>query len=96
MFKTFIATTALLAATVAPAMAKDATRTFTRDGETFEYSTVNKGDHVLISGRSLTGGSAFKLRVRGSRVVGMSGGVPVDFTMANAQAKLTTTQVASR
>ncbi len=96
MFKTFIAATALLAATVAPAVAKNATRTFTRDGETFEYSTVNKGDHVLITGRSLTGGSAFKLRVRGSRVVGMSGGVPVDFTMADAQAKLTKTEVASR
>lgn len=96
MFKTFIAATALLAATVAPAVAKDATRTFTRDGETFEYSTVNKGDHVLITGRSLTGGSAFKLRVRGSRVVGMSGGVPVDFTLADAQAKLTKTEVASR
>lgn len=96
MFKTFIAATALLAATAAPAMAKDTTRTFTRDGETFEYSAVNKGDHVLITGRSVTGGSAFKLRVRGNRVVGMSGGVPVDFTMANAQAKLTTTEIASR
>jgi hypothetical protein len=96
MFKTLIAATALLAATVAPALAKDSARTFTRDGETYEYTSVNKGDHVVISGRSLTSGSAFKLRVRGSRIIGMSGGVPVNFTVTDAQAKLTTTELASR
>lgn len=96
MFKTFIAATAMLAATVAPALAKDAAHTFTRDGETFEYTTVNKGDHVLITGRSLSRGGTFTLRVRGNRVSGMSGGVPVDFTRANAQARLTATALASR
>ncbi len=89
MLKTVFAATALLAATVSPALAKDgASHTFTRDGETYTYKTIDKGDHVLISGRRQSG-SAFELNVRGDQVTGVSGGVPVSFTVPNAQSKLT-------
>lgn len=95
MFKTFFAATALLAVTVSPAFAKDGpTKTFTRDGETYTYKTVVKGDHVVISGRHQSGG-AFELNVRGDQVSGISNGVPVSFTVPGAQAKLTATQLAS-
>jgi hypothetical protein len=89
MLKTFFAAAALLAATVSPALAKDgSSHTFTRDGETYTYKTIDKGDHVLISGRRQSG-SAFELNVRGDQVTGVSGGVPVSFTVPNAQSKLT-------
>uniref|UniRef100_UPI0035CA71A6 hypothetical protein n=1 Tax=uncultured Sphingomonas sp. TaxID=158754 RepID=UPI0035CA71A6 len=96
MIKTLFAATALLAVTVSPAFAKDsATKTFTRDGETYSYKTIDKGDHVLISGRRQSG-SAFELDVRGDQVTGNSGGVPVSFTVRDAQKKLTGTELASR
>ncbi|WP_010183813.1 hypothetical protein [Sphingomonas sp. PAMC 26605] len=89
MLKTVFAATALLAVSVSPAFAKDgASHTFTRDGETYTYKTIDKGDHVLISG-SRQSGSAFELNVRGDQITGVSGGVPVSFTVPNAQAKLT-------
>jgi hypothetical protein len=96
MLKTFFAATALLAVSVSPAFAKDgATKTFTRDGETYTYKTVDKGDHVVISGRRQSG-AAFELDVRGDQVSGISGGVPVSFTVRDAQKKLTGAQLASR
>ncbi|MEG3178129.1 hypothetical protein U1872_17945 [Sphingomonas sp. RB3P16] len=96
MLKTFFAATALLAVSVAPAVAKTGvTKTFTRDGETYTYKTIDKGDHILISGRHQSG-SAFELNVRGDQVTGVSGGVPVAFTVANAQSKLSSTELASR
>ncbi|MFA6122383.1 MAG: hypothetical protein WCS75_03235 [Sphingomonas sp.] len=95
MFKTLFAATAMLAVAT-PAFANDtAARTFSRDGETYTYTTVNKGNYVLISGRAVSGGT-FQLRVRGDHVSGVSRGVPVSFTVPNAQAKLTKTEVAFR
>ena len=97
MFKTLLTTAAVLAVAASPAFAKGGTtRTFTRDGETYVYSTIDKGDHVLISGRRQSNGSAFQLSIRGDQVTGTSGGVPVSFTVPNAQAKLTATDLASR
>ena len=96
MFKTLFAATALLAVTAAPAFAKDsAARTFTRDGETYTYTTVNKGSYVLISGTRQSNGSTFELSVHGSRVTGVTGGVPVSFVVPDAQTKLTTTELAA-
>ena len=93
MFKTLFAATALLAA-ASPAFANDAAqRTFTRDGDT--YTTVNKGKYVVISGRAASGGT-FQLQVRGDHITGYSRGVPVSFTIPNAQAKLTKTDIAFR
>lgn len=56
-------------------------RTFTRNGETFSYTQVAKGDQVAIDGRNLTSGSTFHLVVRGKRVSGVSSGVPVSFAV---------------
>lgn len=96
MLKTFFAATALLAVTVSPAFAKDGTaHTFTRDGETYTYTTVDKGRYVLINGTRHSNGSTFQLSVRGSRVTGTTGGVPVSFLMPNAQAKLASTELAA-
>lgn len=93
MFKTIFAATALLAAAT-PAFAADApARTFSRDGETYTYTTVNKGKYVLISGRAVSG-ATFQLEVRGDHVTGFSGGVPVSFNVPHAQDKLSKTQVA--
>lgn len=95
MFKTLFAATALLAA-ASPAFANDAAqRTFTRDGDTYTYTTVNKGKYVVISGRAASGGT-FQLQVRGDHITGFSRGVPVSFTVPNAQAKLTKTDIALR
>ena len=95
MFKTLFAATALLAA-ASPAFPDDAAqRTFTRDGDTYTYTTVNKGKYVVISGRAASGGT-FQLQVRGDHITGFSRGVPVSFTVPNAQAKLTKTDIALR
>ncbi len=97
MFKTLFAAAALLAVTASPVFAKDGkSRTFTRDGETYTYTTVTKGDHVLISGVRRSTGTTFALAVRGSRVTGVAGGVPVSFVVPNAQANLTSTELAAR
>lgn len=98
MTKTFFAAAALLAAISAPAFAKDVTpeKQFTRDGETYVYTTVTKANRVVISGRRYPAGSTFELVVRGNQVTGISDGQAVSFTVPNAQAKLTSTALASR
>jgi hypothetical protein len=96
MIKKLLAATALLAVSVSPAFAKPATKTFTRDGESYSYSTIDKGDHIEITGRNQSSGGTFHLDVRGDEVSGVSGGVPVSFTIPGAQAKLSGAQVASR
>lgn len=98
MTKTFLAAAALAVAFSAPAFAKDVAgqQTFKRDGQTYVYTKVTKEDRVVLSGRRYPAGSAFELIVRGDRVTGYSGGVPVSFTVPDAQAKLTSTVVASR
>ena len=56
---------------------------------------MNKGKYVVISGRAASGGT-FQLQVRGDHITGYSRGVPVSFTIPNAQAKLTKTDIAFR
>ena len=73
-------TAALLAAIAIPAVAsaEDAPqRRFTRDGETFVYTSAVKGDKTVLTGRAYPSGRDFALTVRGNRVRGFSGGVPV-------------------
>ena len=98
MTKTFLAAAAMIAAIATPVFAKDASpeRKFTRDGQTYVYTLVNKADRVVISGHHYPSGSPFELTVRGDRVTGVSGGAPVSFKVPNAQAKLTPTALASR
>lgn len=96
MFKTLLTAAVLLAVPAAPAFARPATKTFTRDGESYSYTTRDLGDHVVISGRNRSTGAPFELDVRGDEVSGVSGGVPVSFTMPGAQAKLGSAAIASR
>lgn len=79
---------ALLATLAAPAFAKDTAdqRSFTRDGETYVYTAAVKGDATILSGRS-SSGHDFRLTVRDGHVTGRSGGVPVSFDVASANAE---------
>ena len=97
MTKLFLAT-ALLATLATPAFAGDkpVEKSFSRDGNTYVYTTTAKPDRVVIAGRRFPEGSSFQLIVRGDQVTGVSGGEPVSFTYKNAQAKLTSEQLASR
>jgi hypothetical protein len=97
MTKLFLAA-ALIASLATPALAggKQGEKSFSRDGQTYVYTTTAKPDRVVISGRRFPEGSAFELVVRGDQVTGVSGGEPVSFTYKDAQAKLTSQQLASR
>jgi hypothetical protein len=73
-------TLALLSAAVAaPAFAEPATQTFTRDGESYQYEVKDAGEYKVISGRNLTTGQDFSLRVRQGRVSGNYAGNAVAF-----------------
>ena len=97
MTKTLLAV-ALIASLAAPAFAgdKSAQKTFTRDGETYVYTSVAKANRVVISGTAYPEGSSFELVVRGDTVSGVSGGVPVSFTVKDAQAQLMPAKLAAR
>jgi hypothetical protein len=105
----FVLTAAVIAgAAAAPAFADTAVaetaladtgsqpRTFTRNGETFSYTQVAKGDQVAIDGRNLTSGSTFHLVVRGKRVSGVSSGVPVSFAVPAKTTGMTDAVIAAR
>ena len=97
MTKTLLAA-ALVISLAAPAFAADkpAEKTFTRDGETYVYTSVAKTNRVVITGTSYPDGGSFELVVRGDNVSGISGGVPVSFTVKGAQAKLMPAALAAR
>ncbi|MDB5709178.1 MAG: hypothetical protein JWL96_1248 [Sphingomonas bacterium] len=90
MTKTLFASAALLLAAAIPAFADEAPAqvSFKRDGETYVYTKVQKADRVILTGHRYPSGVAFDLTVRGDWVTGISDGVPVSFTMPNAQAKV--------
>lgn len=86
MIKFVAAALAGLVLVPAAASAADAPQQrFTRDGNTYVYRIVEKKGHTVIDGRRYPAGSAFRLTVRGDQVSGMSGGVPVAFSVADAQ-----------
>lgn len=97
MTKTLLAA-ALVISLAAPAFAGDkpAEKTFTRDGETYVYTSVAKANRVVITGTSYPDGDNFELVVRGDNVTGVSRGVPVSFTVKGAQAKLMPATLAAR
>lgn len=86
MTKLFAAA-ALFIALAAPAIAADSAnkRSFTRDGHTYVYTVTEKSGRTHIDGRRYPSGRAFQLTVRDGRVSGVSGGVPVAFTVSHAQ-----------
>ncbi len=69
-----LATISMLVA--APAMAAE---TFTRDGVSYEYNVTQSGDYQLITGRDLSTGRTFSLKVRGTHVNGTYGDNSVAF-----------------
>lgn len=79
-------TAAILLPTAAVAGEAPAQKTFTRDGETYVYTAAPKGDGIVLTGRATPSGRDFHLTVRGNRVTGYSGGVPVSFVTESAPA----------
>ncbi len=65
-------------------MAEDAKQSFVHDGSTYVYTTSVVNGRQVISGRRLPSGQTFRLIVRGDRVSGVSGGVPVAFRTTEA------------
>lgn len=87
MNKTLLAAT-LFAAVSTPAFADTAPQhTFTRDGDTYVYTTQQVADQTVISGRVLNTGDTFRLSVHGNRVSGVSGRREVSFEVPAASAK---------
>ena len=73
--KKILALTVLASIVATPAMAE----TFTRDGETFSYAVKDSGKYKLITGRNISTGQIFALRVRNGRVSGDYNGHAVSF-----------------
>lgn len=78
MSKTLFIAAALFAV---PTAAVAGERSFTRDGVTYVYTSEERGEATVLSGKAFPGGSAYKLTVRGKRVTGQVGGTPVSFTI---------------
>ncbi|MES3108438.1 hypothetical protein [Sphingomonas aurantiaca] len=81
-FKIIAAAAAALTSTIG--MAADDKQSFVHEGSTYVYTTTQDGGRQVIDGRSYPSGQKFHLIVRGDRVSGVSGGVPVAFRTAEA------------
>ncbi|MEG8020182.1 hypothetical protein [Sphingomonas aerolata] len=79
----YILAAAAAALTSTIGMAKEAKQSFEYEGSTYVYSSVENGRQV-INGRRFPSGQAFHLIVRGDRVSGTAGGVPVAFATTEA------------
>lgn len=84
MIKTFISAAVLLSLPVA---AYAGERSFTRDGVTYVYTSEQRGETTVLSGRTLPGGADYTLNVRGRKVTGHVGGTPVSFSIAKPLVK---------
>ncbi|HTG38543.1 MAG TPA: hypothetical protein VL973_07040 [Sphingomonas sp.] len=87
----FAAAAAAAAVFAAPAMAEETV--FSRDGQTYAYTSKVKGDTTIIEGRALPQNTPFELTVRGRVASGRVDGRPVSFRIAKP---LTPVKVASR
>lgn len=97
MRKTVTIAAALVAAlTSTIGMAAENKQRFSHNGATYVYTSKHAGNRQVIDGRRFPSGSAFHLVVRGNRVSGVSGGVPVDFALAEARGATGAVEVASR
>ena len=90
LFATTIAAIVLIP-TVAAAETP-ATHSFTRDGQTYVYTSATMGSRQVIDGYSANTGSRFHLIVRGNAVSGESDGRAVSFRVATTN----TIETASR
>lgn len=80
--KTLIAMTTFAVAAAAPALAE--TSSFQHEGDRYTYEVTQKADAQLITGRNLSTGQRFVLRVRNDRVSGVYDGARVSFPVAKA------------
>ena len=97
MRKTFaILATVAAALTSTIGMARGTERSFQHDGQTYVYTTTVANDRQVISGHRYPSGAPFRLVVRGNRVTGTAGGVPVSFRTTEASGAARGTQLALR
>jgi hypothetical protein len=85
MRKTILILTAAAAAlTSSVGMAAEGRQSFVHEGSTYVYTTSRQDGRQVIDGRRFPSGQSFHLIVRGDRVSGTSGGVPVSFKTRDA------------
>jgi hypothetical protein len=85
MRKTILILTAAAAAlTSSIGMAAEGKQSFVHDGSTYVYTSTKLDGRQVIDGRRFPSGQAFHLVVKGERVSGTSGGVPVSFKTKEA------------
>ncbi len=65
-------------------MAGEPQKSFVHEGSTYVFTSTQAGERQVIDGHRYPSGQAFHLVVRGNRVSGVSGGVPVAFKTAEA------------
>jgi len=80
----YILAAAAAALTSTIGMAEEAKQSFVHEGSTYVYTSSVENGRQVIDGRRFPSGQAFHLVVRGNRVSGTSGGVPVAFATAEA------------
>ncbi len=90
MTKTIFAIAAAALTLATPALASE--RSFTRDGVTYTYTTLDQGGARILEGRASQGGK-FRLVVQNGWVKGDVGGKPVAFRAPKTTSLL---QVAQR
>lgn len=76
--------TAAAALTSSIGIAGEGRQSFVHDGSTYVYTSSRQDGRQVIDGRRFPSGEAFHLIVRGDRVSGQSGGVPVSFKTREA------------
>lgn len=97
MRKTFaILAAAAAALTTTAGMAREGERSFRHEGQTYVYTTSFVDGREIISGHRYPAGAPFRLVVRGNRVTGTAGGVPVSFRTAEARGAARGVELASR
>ncbi len=85
MRKTLLILTAAAAAlTSSIGVAAEGRQSFVHDGSTYVYTSSVQAGRQVIDGRRLPSGQPFHLVVKGDRVSGTSGGVPVSFKTKEA------------
>lgn len=93
-FKSFaLAAIAFAAPAVAHAGTESETRTFTRDGVKYEYTSVVDGSREILRGTA--DGVPFRFVVRGDYVTGYNGNQAVEFTYRSDK-KTARTDIAAR
>ena len=65
-------------------IAAEGKQSFVYEGDTYVYASTVQDGRQVIDGRRFPSGQAFHLIIKGERVSGVSGGVPVSFKTREA------------